>query len=458
MCVFIGSSHAQAPVPVVPFEGSEIFCHILRHFKFAPIASIEALPNYAAEETLIVVFGDLTPLEEIAKHAANANLEGYAVLLASDRRSGNYVRTDVNSGWRWVETKLKPWRLKIEGSEVQVAEEQAYKSRPFNPFLKREHTSSNHPIFRGLSTGLATNRPSYVASEDSDLLLLAGFPSSAVADRQLLRNASAMTGYIFGSTADADSRTLVLAGHGVFMNGMLAQEDNDNGLFTINTVRWLRGPENARKYALMIHDGRVVDSFDLPLTELPNMPLPPVQVINQMLRELENEGIVNRFLEEVIGWPWVLRIAIMVGTLGLFMYGFYRLFPMRYRFETTPLIVGAPVASPTTLSLLRERQWELLMQDNLWEPAQTLARQWFLDHAGVHAPLWDGADPSPPSFDIKGGWIARRRLVQQIHGLWGFAIRDPSQAVSRQEFDRLTAILTALNDAVRSGRLIGSGA
>ncbi|MCI0681750.1 MAG: hypothetical protein L0Y71_06575 [Gemmataceae bacterium] len=442
---------AQEPVPVVAFEGSEIFCHILKHFKLAPIAGIDELPNYPADETLIVVFGDLAPVDAIAQQV---NLEQHAILLASDRASGRYERQGF--GWRWVESRLTRWRLKIMGLEVQVAPDDAYKQKRTNPFLKPKHTSPNHPIFGGLSVGLATNRPSVLVSDGSDLRLLAEFPPSAFGGKRRPGPwGDEMTGYMFGARADSEQRVLIIAGHGVFMNGMIAQKDNDNGLFTINTIRWLRGPHNRRKYALMIDNRRVIDSFDLPLTRLPDVPLPPVQVINQMLRELENEGVFNRFLEEVVGWPLVLRFAILVGTIGILLYGFYRLFPLRRRHESVPLIVGLQPGRWGKQSLLAMRQWEWLEQDNLWEASQALARQWFMDHAMVKVPLWDeAAAAAPPPMHVTGGWLTRKRLAQQVQALWGFAIRDPSQTVSQREFDHLMKILTALDDAARAGRLV----
>lgn len=458
--VLISPIRAQAPVPVVAYDGSEIFCHILKHFKFEPIGSIDELSKHPADETLIVVFGTLNPLDDYFKRLnavmRPAHLTGYALLLASDHPTGRIASLMLQkAGFHVRDSHLEYWNLIIPDAQVWQPETEAYQGKTRCPLLTPDQLRREHPVFRGVFKGIATNRPAYLRGQGPKLPLLAEFPTSCRST--LRRNLGPNEGYIFGSDDASQERTLILAGHGVFMNGMLAQDDNDNGLFTINAIRWLRGPDKQRKYALMIHDGKVIDSFDLPLTQLPNIPLPPVQVINQMLRELENEGVFNRFLEEVIGWPTVLRFAILVGTMGLFIYGFYRLFPMRYRHESVPLIVGLPPAPTTIRPPTTLRQWELLTQDNLWEPAQALARQWFIDHVQVHAPLWDVADQPPPPVEVRGSWIARRRLAQQVHALWEFAIRDPSRSVSQREFGRLTDMLAVLDEAARDGRIVARG-
>jgi hypothetical protein len=447
----LSSTSISAQDAVVAYNGSEIFCHVLKHLKLEPINRIEDLDRFPTDETMIVIFGDLSAFSAVRQHAPN--LDDYAWLLASDRPTGRLVPSrQKNEGARVVGSHLGPWNLVIPGTEVNQRPESAFRRLPRCPLLK-EGLDAKHPIFRGLNRGLATNAPSYLVSPESSLHLLASFSSDCFAfDNADLRRPH--TGYIFGTPAASKSRTLVVAGHGVFMNGMLAQFESDNFLFAVNAVRWLRdSPQGKRKYALMIHDRRVIDSFDLPLTAPPQLPLPPVQVINRMLRELEDEGIFHRFLEEAIGWPTVLRLALLIGTSGLLLYGFYRLFLTRHLHEHVPLIVGFTPAPPDR-PVTQQRQLELLAQDNLWEPAQALARQWFLDHAGIDAPLWDEAAMTPvPAARYRAGWWTRQKLAQQIRELWSFAVRDPAQRVTLREFGRLTEVLQALTGAFQAGRL-----
>jgi len=452
--IFAFTASVDAQVPVVEYDGPEIFCHILKHFKFETIQSIDKLSEYDADETLIVIFGELAPLDAIRKRAPT--LDEFALLIASDRASGRYRGA---FGFRWESSKLEPWHLLIRGSEVHVAEEHAYHERPRWPLLRPGEISHNHPIFRGITTGVATNGPSFLLSDQSDLHLLARFPSSArTQGGGRLQADHEDAGYIYGSSAESEQRLLFIAGHGVFINGMIAQNDNDNGLFAVNTIRWLRdGPNGKRKYALVIHDGKVIESFGLPLTGLPPVPIPPVRVINRMLHELEKEKIVNRFLAEFVGWPWVVRFGLIVATLGLFVYGIWRLFPARHSLESTPLLIGVSGAGGLTRphrSVLQQRQLELLAQDNLWEPAQALARQWFLDHAKTDPPLWDQADAvRPPAGQFRSGWWIRHKLAQQISLVWQFAVSDPARAVRRREFRKLAEAVQALNQAVQTGQL-----
>ena len=454
--ILVVAAPVSAQVPVVAYDGSEIFCHILKHFKFEPIPSIEALAEHKAEDTLIVIFGDLESLEAISKQAHN--LDEYALLLASDHPTGRHVYKKKSYV---LDSRLDSWKLLISSDEVGQPEADAYKGQPRCPFLKPDLLSRDHAIFRDVSVGLATNRPKWLFGAESRLHLLASFPSKwtwAGVERNAKWNPN--IGYIFGTKSDSDQRTLILAGHGVFMNGMIAQSDNDNGIFAINTVRWLRdGPDGRkRKYALMIHDGQVIETFGLPLTGMPPVPIPPVRVINRMLRELENEGIAHRFIEEVVGWTAVRRFGLLAITAGLFLYGAWRLIPNRHRQESVPLVVGRQVPAAPVKTVMQQRQLELLGQDNLWEPAQALARQWFVDNAQVDPPLWDQADDAaPPQGQYRAGWWVRQKLSQQVSIVWSFAVRDPSQRVRLREFRKLADAVQTLDHAVNAGQLSFDG-
>jgi hypothetical protein len=95
------------------------------------------------------------------------------------------------------------------------------------------------------------------------------------------------------------------------------------------------------------------------------------------------------------------------------------------------------------------------MLDNFWEPAQCLARQWFLEHAGREAPLWDHAEAgTPPEFDVAAGWQRRRAVAEQVRTLWRYATCDPARRIPRREFERLGALLQSVASAVASGELV----
>jgi hypothetical protein len=192
----------------------------------------------------------------------------------------------------------------------------------------------------------------------------------------------------------------------------------------------------------------------LPLTGLPPVPIPPVRVVNRMLRELENEGIIHRFLEEVVGWPNVVRFGLLAATIGLFVYGVWRLFPVRHSQEAVPLLYAMQTPTAQPRPVVEQRQLELLSQNNLWEPAQALARQWFLDNADVEPPLWDEAPGAPPpAAHYRAGWWTRQKLAQQADLVWKFAVSDPATPVRLKEFRKLADAVHALNQAVQAGQL-----
>src|SRR5262249_36562249 len=130
--------------------------------------------------------------------------------------------------------------------------------------MVRHWIDPSHPLFKGLTKGLATNRPSFLRGRFLDLPLLADFPEDCRYDFHGLHSLQTDEGYICASSRDRSraGRTLILAGQGVFLNGMLVQDDNDNFAFAWNAVQWLAGD---RQHALFIDNGRTVEKFDLPL-------------------------------------------------------------------------------------------------------------------------------------------------------------------------------------------------
>src|SRR5205823_5090731 len=93
---------------------------------------------------------------------------------------------------------------------------------------------------------------------------------------------------------------LLLPDHSLFINAMMLQGDNANFVFAQDTVRWLTG-NGARKRVLFLDDGAVVDKFQVPLSEIPDptqlppehLPLPTVDVFNQILASWQDEDVFN---------------------------------------------------------------------------------------------------------------------------------------------------------------------
>ena len=234
----------------------------------------------------------------------------------------------------------------------------------------------------------------------------------------------------------------MIAGQGVFLNGMLMQNDNDNFTFTWNTIRWLgEGPHGPRQYALFVDQGKVVTQFALPLTQLGPLPIPPIQVVNRMLRELEKENVFNRFLTSQVGKEPYLRVLLVVASLLALIAGAWRTMNGRFRQDMrVPLLITKHISAPAPVPVAWQRQEELNRLGNYWEPAQVLARQFFLDHAGFLVPLWD-EQAAPPRLETSAGFWPRRKLARQVQQLWTLARSSPAHAVSARQFDKLLRVV-----------------
>jgi hypothetical protein len=314
----------------VEFAGLEAFGHILHSFNLKPITKVENA-RLTPEKTLLIVFGDLdkwTGLDgggSLAKDLENFCEKGGALLLASDYPD--------------LQMRL-PYNLTNPGISVHARGQNRYKGEWDQcPLLKG---SADHPLFNNVKKGLATNNPSILRMTGSSLARLAKFPQDCYFLAALRLPADA--GYLFGSPKDAppSGRVVALAGPGVFLNGMLIQTDNDNFTFAWNTIQWLvEGPKGLREYALFIHDGKMIDNFALPLKRFDSVPIPPIQVVNRVLRGLEDENFFNRVLIENVGKEVLLRVLLFVGSLIVLILGALRIMKGRYRLDMkVPLIVG----------------------------------------------------------------------------------------------------------------------
>jgi hypothetical protein len=96
-----------------------------------------------------------------------------------------------------------------------------------------------------------------------------------------------------------------------------------------------------------------------------------------------------------------------------------------------------------------QRRRELRLQDNFWEPARTLARQWFEAAAGT--PPAPG--PAVPAFSVggPGGWWQRRALARRVRRLWRLAHGGPPRRFSERRLLRLQADLRELDAALADG-------
>src|SRR5262249_11739726 len=139
---------------------------------------------------------------------------------------------------------------------VPVRRGLAYREIEEMPLVKPDAVA--HPIFLGLTRGMATNRPGCLLPHPrTELQELWNFPTESLGNG---RNLSEMRGgrfvgapFIMGGQSQTGGRVLIIAGRGQFINGMMAQKDNDNILFGNNCLHWLT-EGGKRKQVLFLVD------------------------------------------------------------------------------------------------------------------------------------------------------------------------------------------------------------
>ena len=423
-------SFAQEAKPrrVIPFEGPEVFCHVLFHEGLTPI-SLKELGEHQ-QDTLVIVFGNPVRTRELKTKTGG----GLGHFVAE---GGNLL---VVTDHEFHSTQLS---LQISGHLVVEAEESAYGHRPECPWLPSA-TAGDHPIFLGLRKGIATNRPSSVRSANPNVEPLLPFPT--IEPRY----------YMVGSPKDApaEGRMLFIAGQGMFMNGMMLQSDNDNFEFAVNAIRWLReGPKGAlRSKALLMVDGKVIGDFNMslsPKAELPRVPLPPVQAVNRLIRGMEEERLPQKILNSAVGdhFDRLIGVLMALATFGLLLYAAKKFLEGRFHPETaSPRLVGAAAPAGAGLKRGRERLLTLADQADTAQESCQLARAWLRAEFGMAAADWPAG--AAVELRVQGGfWGLQRQADAVILSARGEA------SASRRQLTGLIAALPALSEARKAGRL-----
>jgi hypothetical protein len=431
-----GAGRAQTQADgFVPFAGTQIFRrHVLNDLcKMIPVTSVAELDKRPTE-SLLIIFGELETLDQVG--ITRGWLRSFrdhsgAIMIASDRADNRL---------------LEPLGVRIGGLLVHQSPQDAYLRREECPLLLK--LSGHHPIFKDVHNGLATNQPSFLHSLDPSMHMLAAFPDSCWtvwAPNRAVRLA-ATNGYIVGSGAKSSKRVLAIAGHGVFLNEMMAQRDNDNFAFAQNCIDWL-SDGGKRRRVLMVEEGRVHAKFDVPLTVKPILPIPSSSVVNKILHGLEEENFFNRLLVTLIGRDRILRIVLLFLSAGLLVFGLNRLMRARHRTErgVPPLPDGGQVGE-RELPVMHLRERDMVRGGNLWEAARGLARSCFDREPW----LTDGA--GPPQV-LVAGWWRRQRLTRKVQQLWELAYGRTPIPVPPRKFARIAAAVDEVRAALASGTL-----
>lgn len=423
---------AQEQKVYLPFDGAEFFSHILFSKGLKEVASFEQAVQDPSD-TLILLFGnakaprvnDFVTREMAAFLRAGGNL-----LVATDRP-----------------TSLPALNVSLIGYPLKSPSK--YHGHDDCPFLPYENGGADltdaraHPLFQLLSNGIATNCP-------CKALLHPGSPCQELLNFQPGRISTRR--YMVGSGKDAppDGRVLVIAGHGMFMNGMMLQQDNDNFAFSVNAVSWLRerGDGKKRAKALFVVDGRIISNFDMNLTPPPpQLPMPTVAMLNRLVRGLEDEDFLHRVFVSLLGdrFKYVVPLLLTVGTALLLLYGGKKFLEGRHVRDTAvPSLVGAAELAPGG----DHGRQRLLPQKHVWGAAQRLVRQWFQSELGVAPERWSAGIAA--SFRAPGSFLSSGALLGHAEQALKIAAAAEPMSV---DLVPLIRSLPALSTALAEGRL-----
>jgi hypothetical protein len=398
-----------------------------------------------AERVLLVALGETGGLErfgrgELIRFVRN----GGAVLLASDQETHGRLASDLG--------------LKIAGDCLVVppGSRSAYRGLAECPII-RDFTEPEHPIFRTI-TAVATNRPGHlVRTSRSGLRVIAWFPDTARGEGAV--NAAPATPYPFAAAgAVAAGKVLVLADHSVFINDMMLQPDTQNFAFAWNCIDWLTD-SGKRAMVFFLEDGRVVTDFNITLKDKPPLPFPipsEEQLIekgNEVLASLDEGDVINRLINERLPHQLLLQLLAVVLTGMALFYAFWRLSRNRHKLERhEPLLAACVAGQQLHRPLLDQRNEAMLRQNNYWEAAHQMARQWFATLLGPRGSIAEHGR-TPPLVPVRGGWWQRRALRRQIARLWRLAVGSLPEKITAAQLRRVEDELQTLRAAVADGIL-----
>lgn len=400
------------------------------------------------QNKVLIVLGDLDPIFIAGLSLESFVFRGGSLLFATDR-------TYLGPGLRY--TGVMP-----NSGPILTNEQEGYRGLRDCIFVKPIPGPSNP--FTGLSR-VATNRAGFLSPvPNSPLELLAVFPERTLLSESLRRPVRA-DGFPFamGEIRANGGRQLLIADHSVFINAMLWQADNENLDFAYRCVDWLT-EEGKRKEVLFLDESRIQDTFDIPLKELPPLPLDsiPIQIqeINNFLRGLEEENRFNYWLLALFdSMPKnkVFQFLLVVGSLGLAMLGLNRLSQARFRLEPgVPMLAAGLSRLVPRASVLEQRRRAMELERNYWEAARGIAREglsMIFGHQKAISPLSPAVPLALPGLDIQAGWWQKRHLRNLIARLWQLAYAASPVRVSSRELQGLPKRIDQLREAVDAGAL-----
>jgi len=436
----------------LPYDGPDFFCHILFRKGIVPVASYDdALHD--PMQTIVIVWGEwrLPPTSKFIQERDEAY-----------RKAGGnlFVATDYPF-------ELPELGVRVVGNPVYAPPDECFGEHAQCPWLsygepgaEDGNSPHEHPLFNLLQNKIATNRPSMLrVAKDSPLkhmLVMPRIPKGGFGFGGFKPPPQNYYLAVSPRNAPPMGRTLVMAGHGMFTNGMMLQAQTDNFAFAINAIEWMReGPNGTKRTrALFVVDGEIITNFDRNLTPpLPPIPMPTVEMINRLLRGLEDEGFFHWALRQVLGDAYRNAVPFIfgIGTCIVLLYGAKKFLDGRVSRDTAvPRMVGVPLAKPAE-PRVGQRQKAVYRQNDAGAEARLLALNWLAAEFGLEPEQFTSEDAL--TIRVAGSFWSRGWLQRQVDFVGQLACAAEPIEVSRADFNALVRALPRLSQAHRDGRL-----
>lgn len=319
-----------------PFsEDTHAFRFILHAQGLRPVQALEEL-NEDAQQTLFIVLGTTEFLTALPEPGLRGFLrDGGALLLATDRETvplvGELLGAHVTETIASAQEPLNRYRGLADCPMISVG----------NPLF---------PPFRDIGADekkvIATNRPSRLIGvrRPANAPKLASVYAAVYPEE--LPGWSDNFALVFlpdRNDPAGGQRSVLLADHSVFINSMMLQNDNGNFRFAQGLVRWLTN-DGGRKKALFVDDGVVQGRFEVLPADIPDptklppqrLPVPPVEVLNQVLASWQDDDIFNRLILERFSLNQILSGLALWLSVAFIVYGLLRLRRSRYLQDVHP--------------------------------------------------------------------------------------------------------------------------
>ena len=462
-----------APAPAAPAPENaavqmDIFrkCLDLLHFK-----PLKAFADLDPKDCVLVMLGDTSKLTDahVPGGLKHFLVQGGAALIASDEpmRPASHTALFDATGW---------WITGDKWSFSPQPDLWCYHKIDFCPiliFAPWEPRFDRDPNTQEEIKPVATNVPSRLArfKDGRALEPFAYLPKNTEFGHPRPKD-EAYGNPCFGVSGDVgQGRVIVLADHSIFINEMMKPKDTGNAEFTYNCLKYLSGEQGQRKRVLFVDDGVIQQSFlsatkapkpspvDTALALLDKAITKAQDKLNQQqdqLNEIDQRDGFNQAFTQLqqqhpYRWRRAIVILLVVVTLGLLIYGCYRLgIIARYRTEIGVLPLGRAARQQAPRSnLLTLRQEGLLEADNVWEASRQLARDAF-EAGGVAAPL----PYREPAVKVpNASWWRRSQIQRRVLELWRLAFRNRPMPLAPHALLALAAELEQLKADLKRGTI-----